>query len=331
MTEQIVASVDTSKPTAMGRLRTRLVIRDYAIVVSFLALFITLSVASSAFLTKANLLNLLDQSTAIGIIACAGTFVIIAGGFDLSVGAIYALTGVIAAKMALQIDPVIGLALGLAVGVVAGLINGLIITWGRVNSFIATLAAALVIVGTASAITNGELITVVDPAFTVLGTDKLLGVKYSIWIFVVVIAASWFLLDRTQLGRYIYAVGGNAAAASLSGVRVARVRVITFCLSGFAAGLAGIIIASRNATGQSDSGVGLELSVIAAIVIGGTSIVGGEGAIWRTVIGVLLLAMINNGFNLLNFNPTYQQMVQGGIILIAVIADARARGRLRAA
>jgi ribose transport system permease protein len=300
-------------------------LRDYGILVCFAALFITLSVTSDAFLTSSNLLNLLDQATPTGIIACAATLVIIAGGFDLSVGAIYAIAGVIAAKVALDSGAVLGLLAGVAIGVGFGIANGILVTKGFVHSFIATLATALIVRGAASAITHGNLITVTDPGFAKLGTNALLGVKYSIWIFLAFALVTWFLLARTTFGRYVYAVGGNAMAASLSGIRVSLVKASTFAISGLAAGLAGVIIASRNITGQSDSGMGLELSVIAAVVIGGTSILGGSGAVWRTVVGVLLLAMIGNGFNLLNVDPTYQQMVQGGIILLAVVVDARAR------
>jgi ribose transport system permease protein len=301
------------------------VLRDYAIVLSFLALFATLSITSDVFLTRANILNLLDQSTTVGIIACAGTLVIIAGGFDLSVGAVYAIAGVVAAKAALAVDPVFGLLIGVAVGLGLGVLNGAIVTIGRVNSFIATLASSIVIRGAAVAITAGTLITVDDSTFAALGSNKFAGVKYSTWIFFAVILLTWFILHRTALGRYIYAVGGNPEAARLSGIRVGTIRTTTFALSGLAAGLAGVLITSRNITGQGDSGMGLELDAIAAVVIGGTSIVGGGGAIWRTVVGVLLLAMIGNGFNLLNLDPIYQQMVKGGIILLAVVVDSRAR------
>lgn len=301
---------------------------DYAIVLSFLALFATLSITSAAFLTSSNILNLLDQSTTVGIIACAGTLVIIAGGFDLSVGAIYAISGVIAAKVALAADPLLGLLTGIAVGLGFGVLNGVIVTKGRVNSFIATLASSIIVRGAAVAITAGLLITVDNDKFAAIGSNKFATIKYSTWILFGVILTTWFVLARTTLGRYISAVGGNPEAARLSGIRVDLIRATTFALSGLAAGLAGVLIASRNITGQADSGAGIELEAIAAIVVGGTSILGGSGAIWRTVVGFLLLAMIGNGFNLLNVDPIYQQMVQGGIILVAVVVDARAR-RLR--
>jgi ribose transport system permease protein len=333
MSEQSAPPILSSRPgvargsralTFLQRIRVG-ALRDYVIVLSFLALFATLSITSSAFLTKTNLLNLLDQTTATGIIACAGTLVIISGGFDLSVGAIYAITGIIAAKVALSFDPVLALLAGAAAGAGFGLFNGVIITKGRVNAFIATLATGLIFRGAAVSITSGNLITVNNNTFAALGSNDFATIKYTIWIFLAVIIVSWFLLSRTAFGRYIYAVGGNPEAARLAGIRVDGVKTTAFVLSGLAAGIAGVIIASRNITGDASSGVGLELNAIAAVVVGGTSILGGAGAIWRTVVGVLLLAMINNGFDLLNVDPFYQQMVQGGIILFAVIVDARVR------
>jgi ribose transport system permease protein len=164
-----------------------------------------------------------------------------------------------------------------------------------------------------------------DPDYAILGTNQLGGVRYTTYLFVVFAIAAAVLLSRTTLGRAIYASGGNAEAARLSGIRVGVVRASTFVISGLSAGLAGVMISSRVATGQADTGVGIELTAIAAVVIGGTSILGGEGAIWRSVLGVLLLTLIGNGFNLLNVNPTYQQIFQGAIILSAVAIDAWSR------
>jgi ribose transport system permease protein len=302
-------------------------LRANATPVAFVALFVTLSVASDAFLTKANLLNLLDQNAAIGIIACAMTLVIVAGGFDLSVGAIFAIAGVVAAKVALSSSPLLGILAAVAAGAALGLGNGLLVTVGRINSFIGTLATSYVIRGLALVISSGFLITVTDPGFTTLGAGKLGDVTYGAIAFVAVAIALAVLLHRSVFGRHVYAAGDNPEAARLSGVPVMRTRTITFVLSGACAGLAGVIVASRVATGQADSGVGLELSAIAAVVIGGTSIAGGEGAVWRTAIGVFLLALISNGFNLLNVDPVYQQIVQGAIIAIAVGADAWSRKR----
>lgn len=300
-------------------------LRDFGIVASFGALFLALSIASDAFLTWTNMANILDQWAPVGIMACAATLVIIAGGFDLSIGAIFAVAGITAAKVANATSPELGFLAGIAIGLGLGVGNGLLTTVGRVNPFVGTLASSFMIRGFALVFSGGFLITVDDPAFQELGTGELLGLKYPVYVFAGFVLLTAFLLARTTFGRYVYASGANPAAARLSGVRVSGVRAATFALSGLSAGLAGVIVSSRVATGQADAGIGLEFSVIAAVVIGGTSIYGGEGTIWRTVVGVLFLGMIGNGFNLLNVNPTYQQIIQGAIILVAVAVDAWSR------
>ena len=309
-----------------ARLGLRLAwLRDFGIVASFGALFLALSIASDAFLTWTNLANVLDQWAPVGIMACAATLVIIAGGFDLSVGAIFAVAGITAAKVANATSPELGFLAGIAVGLGLGVGNGLLTTVGRINPFVGTLASSFMIRGFALVFSGGFLITVDDPGFQELGTGELLGLKYPVYVFAGFVLLTAFLLARTTFGRYVYASGANPAAARLSGVRVSAVRAATFALSGLSAGVAGVIVSSRVATGQADAGIGLEFSVIAAVVIGGTSIYGGEGTIWRTVVGVLFLGMIGNGFNLLNVNPTYQQIIQGAIILVAVAVDAWSR------
>lgn len=306
-------------------------VRDYGIVTTFVLLFVVLSFSSSAFLTSTNLLNILDQNAAIGIIACGGTLVIIAGGFDLSVGAIFAFAAVVSAEIANNVDPVVGLLAGVLVGLGLGLVNGLIVTGLKINTFIATLASGYVFRGIATLITGGFLVSVAATSFAVPGTYKFFDVKFTIWIFAIVAVALGFLLAKTAYGRYVYAVGGNLEAARLSGIRVDRIRAMTFMISGLCAGIAGVLAASQDATGSARAGTGIELAAIAAIVIGGTSIAGGEGAVWRSVLGVMLLALINNGFNLLNIDPFYQSVVQGAIILIAVAVDVWARKSARAA
>lgn len=302
-------------------------IREYGIVASFLALFLLLTFASDAFLTKQNLLNILNQQAPVMIIAVAGTLVIIAGGFDISVGAIYALAGVVGTKIAIEVDPMLGIVAAIGVGFAAGILNGLAVTYGRINSLIGTLASSFVFRGVAIVITGGTVFLVDDLAFNQLGQGEIGGVKIAIWIAVSWTALLWFLLTRTVFGRYVFASGDNAEAARLSGVRVNAVRTVTFTLSGVAAGLGGIIASSRFQSGQADVGVGLEFTAIAGIVIGGTSILGGEGAVWRTVLGVLFIAMIGNGFTLLEIDPIYQQIVQGAIIISAVAIDAWSRYR----
>lgn len=313
-------------PTALTRPRVA-ALRDYGVLISLIVLFVVLSFTAENFLTKDNLLNVLDQAAFIGIIATAGTLVIVSGGFDLSVGAIYAIAGVLAAKLANGTDPIVGLLAGVLIGGGLGLANGLAVSGARINPFISTLASSFIIRGAALAITGGALITVTDVTFAEPGSSTFADVTWSSWIFLIWAAIMAFLLARTTFGRYIYACGGNEEAARLSGIRVGVVRGATFVISGFAAGLAGVLAASEVATGQADAGLGLELTAVAAIVVGGTSIWGGEGAVWRTMVGVFLLALIQNGFNLLGIDSVYQQVVFGGIILLAAGIDARLRRR----
>jgi ribose transport system permease protein len=302
------------------------IVRDYGIVVAFVALFVVLTFTSDVFLTWTNLFNILDQNAAVGCIAVGGTLVFIAGGFDLSVGSIYAVAGVTAAMSAPHVGPGGALLLGVLIGLGFGVVNGILTTVGRINAFIATLGTSIIIGGIALVMTGGFLIQVTDPTFSLLGRSSIGQLKYTVIVWLGFSLLCGFLLSRTTFGRHIYASGGNAEAARLSGIRVGLVRATTFAISGLAGGLGGVIVVSRVATGQADAG-GFNLAVlaVAGIVIGGTSILGGEGAIWRTILGVLLLALIGNGFNLMNVNPTYQDIFRGGIILIAVAIDAWAR------
>jgi ribose transport system permease protein len=302
---------------------------EYAVLVLLALIFIWLSLASPAFLSTQNLFNILNQNAPLAIVACAGTLVIIAGGFDLSTGAILGVAAVFAAYVAVNFDPLLGLLLAPIVGLLLGLLNGLVITWLKIHSFLATLATSLVYRGFALFITGGFLISVTKfPEFSQLGRAKIEGLNYAVIVFLVFAAAMWIILDRTPLGRYIYAIGGNEEAAVLSGVRVNRVRIATFVLSGLAAGIAGAIVVSRISSGQPQTGEGIALQAIAAIILGGTSIYGGRGAVWRSIAGVYLLALIGNGFNILNVDPFLKDLVTG-LIIIAAVGLSAARGRRR--
>lgn len=302
-------------------------IRDYGIVIAFLALFIGLSFASSSFLQRQNMANILDQWAAFGLLACGETICIIAGVFDLSVGANVTVSAVVACQVANASSAALGLVAGAAVGLGLGIANGIVIDRTRVNSFIGTLATSIIYYGLAIIITGGLTVTVLNQSFGVLGQNTLLGIKYTGWLWIVFAIVTAFVLGRTTFGRYVYAVGGNIEAARLSGVLVGFVRTSCFAISGLGAGLAGDLLASRTQSAAANLGSGMELTAISATVVGGTSILGGEGAIWRGVLGTLLLAIIGNGFNLLNIDTTYQQIVQGGLILIAVAADQLVRRR----
>lgn len=315
--------VARATPRHSPRIFPRLgVLRQYGIIFAFLAIFIILSLSTEAFFTLRNMLNVLDQASQVGLVALGATVTIIGGGFDLSSGSIFAASGAAAAFIARLGYPELGLAVGVVLGLLLGCINGALITRFRINSFVTTLATGLIIRGLAYVLTNGLLIQIEDPRFFWLGRARFLEAKIPVYFFFGFAILVWFLLSRTTLGRYVYAIGGNEEATRLSGVRTGVVRTITFAISGLSAGIAGVIGASRIATGQANVGEGITLSAIAAVVIGGTSIVGGEGAVWRTLFGVLLMQLISNGMNILNVPPFYQLIVQGAVILFAVTLDA---------
>ena len=301
---------------------------QYAVLVLFIAIFIWLSFASPAFLRSQNIINILNQNAPLAIIATAGTFVIISGGFDLSTGAMFAIANVVAAWIAVNVDPILGLILAPFAGAVLGVVNGLIVTRFKIHSFLATLATSLMYQSFALFITGGFLIAVNESeVFTYLGRGRIGPVYVAIFVLAAFVAVAILLLNRTTFGRYVFAVGGNEEAALLSGIRVNRIKVLAFGLSGFAAGLAGTIEVSRIASGQPTAGGEITLDAIAAIILGGTSIYGGAGAIWRTLVGVYLLALIGNGFNILNANPFFIDLTTGIIIVAAVALAASRRAR----
>ena len=315
------------RPVQLSRLASIAALRDYGVVIAFVALFVALSLTSSAFFTWANMKNLAFQTAPVGIIAVGGTLVFIVGGFDLSVGAVSGFAAIIAGKAFLGTG--IGLwgslIVGALVGLGCGIGNGILVTVGRVNAFIATLATSIIIYGFAQVITGGNLVSVEASRFATLGLGNAWGINYPIFVWAAFALACGFLLSRTIFGRYTYAAGGNAEAARLSGVRVGVIRATTFAISGLAAGIAGVILFSEVGTAQWNANSGIEFDSITAIVLGGTSLLGGEGAIWRTVLGAFFLQMIGNGFDLLGTTPQWQYVIKGLILLAAVSLDAWAR------
>lgn len=303
----------------------RAYVRDFGIGVTLISLFIGLAIASPAFLSKENLFNVLDQWSTIGIVAAGQTLVIIAGGFDLSAGAMFALSGIVAAVVTNEVGLVPGVLAAIGTGAALGCGNGLVVTKLKVHSFLGTLSTGLVMRGAAFLITGASVIIVSNPRFIAIANDSAFGARYPVYIAAGAIFILGFVLSRTVFGEHIRAVGGNADAARVAGVQVDLIRLLTFVMSGVCAGLAGMVLASRVAGGQANAGLNLEFTAITAVVLGGTSIFGGEGAIWRTIVGVLILALIGNGFNLLAFDPVYQPIVYGGIIAGAVAVDAWSR------
>ena len=322
-------STDVTQPVRPGvspAIRMGRALAQGGIVIPFVITLVVLSLASPSFLRFQNLSNILDQQAGIIIVACAGTLVLIAGGIDLSIGAIYGLAGATALNVATSMGSPAGVAAGLAVGLAVGLVNGIIVTRFRVNALIGTLAMSFVVSGIAAIVTKGNLVVSLDhPDFQDFAATRLLGVTSAAWMMILTAIAATVLLSRTTFGRYVYATGGNAQAARLGGVRVNAVRVATFALSGTAAGLAGTIDSSRVLSAQASSGQFLTFTVLTGIIVGGTSILGGEGSMHRTVIGCLFVALVANGFNLLGLDPFYQQVTLGVILLLAVGVDAWSR------
>jgi ribose transport system permease protein len=310
-----------------GRIRRLLV--DYAIVWVVLGLFVFLALTTENFLTQQNLRNILDQQSLVLIAASVATLTMIAGGFDVSQGAVY----VTAPLVALFVENATGNVLlaagaGLAFGLLIGALNGAIVTIVKINSFIATLAVSFIIFGFGYIVSDGAILRPTDTdAWSQLARTNILGITSATWVAIVVIAASWFALARTRYGRYVYAVGGNPEAARLTGVRVQWIVASVFVLAALAAALAGVLRASRSISATPSDDLSFVFSVIAAIVVGGTSIAGGEGTVWRTIMGAFFIGLMSNGFNLHQVDPIYQRIVQGLVILGAVGIDAWSRSR----
>ena len=318
------AADQAQAPTAAQRARSLL--GRGGILIPFLIAFAVLSIVSPPFLRFQNLANILDQQSGIIIVAAAGTLVLIAGGIDLSVGAVYGLAGATAAQLSVTFGPPVGIAAGILVGLAVGLANGIIVTRFGINPLIGTLAMSFVVGGIGAIATQGNLIVVFDhPEFQVFAASRIAGITTAAWMMIVIAAATAILLSRTTFGRYVYATGGNREAARLGGVRINSVVVATFALSGMAAALAGTLDASRVLSAQASAGSFLTFTVLTGIIVGGTSILGGEGSVGRTVLGCLFVALVANGFNLLGLDPFYQQVTLGIILLLAVGTDAWSR------
>jgi ribose transport system permease protein len=295
-------------------------------------LFGYLSFASGAFLSTSNLLNIGVQSAVVAIIAIGMTMVIITAGIDLSVGSVAGLSGVLGALMVVDYGLPVPLAIagGAVIGAIAGVVNGVLVTQAGMAPFIATLGMLSVARGLAYIVTDSVAVSGAPEDFKLLGQGKLGALPVPILALAIVALAGHFILTRTRLGRYSYAMGSNVEAARLSGIPIKRYLTIVYIISGALAGFGGMIAASRVDSGQPNFGIGLELDVIAAAVIGGASLFGGEGKIIGTLLGALLIALIRNGSVLLDINTFYQQVIIGVIIWIAVFWDRYRRRRAAA-
>ncbi len=294
----------------------------YGTIAIFIALFVLASLFTQNFFSVANLTNVVRQMVVVTLLAFGVTFVIILGHIDVSLGAVLALCGCIAAAVMKSTDSVaLAVLAGLAVGFVSGVINGVIITKFMIPAFIMTLATTAVARGSVLLFTGGRPITNLGN-FEEIGNGNVLGfIPISIIILVVFFALSWVLLNKTKYGRHVYAVGGNQQAAIASGINADKVVRKSFIFNGILCGLAGIVLMSRMDSGQPAAGIGYEFDAITAVVVGGTSLSGGRGTVIGTLIGSVIIAIINNNLNLLNVHSYWQQIAKGLIILVAVILD----------
>lgn len=282
---------------------------------------IVLTIASPVFLTHNNLMNVGLATSVAALLAVGQTYVIILAEIDLSVGAALGFTAVVTAQTLRDHGLVAGVAAGVAAGAAIGLVNGLLVTKTRMPSFIATLATMSVLSGLSLQLTKGNPVAVTDYDFQGIGQNRIAGVPVPVVIMLVVFAAAGYLLARTRFGRHVYATGDNTEAARLSGVRTDRVKILAFVVSGVLAALAGFILTARLSTAEPTAGTGLELEAIAAVIIGGTSLAGGRGTLLGTLVGALVLGVIDNGMNLLDVSPFLQNVVKGLVILLAVFLD----------
>jgi L-arabinose transport system permease protein len=292
----------------------------------FLAMVLAAAYFVPSFATLTNIKGLLLSVTTVGMIACTMLFCLAGGDFDLSVGSIVALAGVVAAIIVRDYGNV-GLALvaALAAGGLIGYVNGFVIAKIGINALITTLATMQIVRGAALLLSNGSSIGVSSETFSNIGLTAPLDIQSPIWIMLGMFVVFGVLLNKTTFGRNTLAIGGNAEAARLAGVKVARTKIIVFTLQGIVAALAGVILASRVTSGQPTTAEGLELQVISACVLGGVSLTGGIGTISGTIVGVLIMGIVQNAMNLKNIEPFWQLVVSGAILLAAVMLD-----RLRA-
>ena len=278
---------------------------------------------AKTFPTKTNLFNLLRQSSTNLMLACGMTMVIILGGIDLSVGSIIAMSGCFAAGAVVWggMPEIVGLTLGVLSGLMFGLFNGAVIAWTNIPPFIITLASMNLAKGIAYVFSGGKPIRCMTEAWKFLGAGYVLGIPTPVWTMFIVFFLCVLFLNRTRIGRHIYAVGGNSTAAKFSGISTAKVKFTVFAISGTLAGLAGVTIASRLYSGTCTSGNAAEMDAIAAVVIGGTSMSGGSGKLGGTLIGALIIGILNNGLNLMGVNSDWQYIIKGIVILGAVYVD----------
>jgi ribose transport system permease protein len=314
----------TSLPVKLGYGAKNFIQDNMGILIGLFVLCVVISLINPNFLSSNNLLNVLRQTSTNLFLALAMTMVIILAGIDLSVGSIMSVTGVVTTSLIVLFGTPVFVAVlaGLAVGVLIGSINGYVAATTIIPPFIITLATMNIARGAAYVISDGKPIRVMSDSFNFIGSGYLFGVlPMPVLYLIILLIVCYFIMNKTKLGRYMYAVGGNAEAAKFSGINIKRVKFFAYAFSGLMAAFAGIVLASRMFSGQPTSGEGAELDAIAAVVLGGTSMTGGYGRIGGTVIGALIIGVLSNGLNLMGVSSFWQYIVKGIVILVAVYAD----------
>ncbi|WP_198195298.1 ABC transporter permease [Gilliamella sp. M0364] len=301
------------------------VFRQYGgIVIGLIALFILFSFMNSNFLTSTNIMNIVLQVSIIAITAFGMTYVLLLGDIDLSVGSTIALTGTLAALALLWGLPFyLAISIALLLSIVVGFINGSLTALAGIPSFIVTVATMGIFRGIAYIITDGKPEMIMDDVFLELGNDDIFSIPNPIWVLLILLLVNHFILSKTTFGRKIYITGGNKEAAVYSGINVKKLKIQVFMITALMAGISGLLLASRLYSGQPSTAQGYELDAIASAVLGGTSLNGGHGTIIGTMIGALIIGVINNGMNLMNIPYFYQLVVKGLVILLAVYIDVR--------
>lgn len=312
-------------------------LRKYLIVFIFLGMCILLAIFSpnNSFLNAQNLINVVRQISVIGLLAVGVMLCIIALGIDLSLGSVLGFSAVVTASLVQQIGwkealypgftapAFVAVLAGLTVGVLAGAVNGSLIAAFQIPPFIATLGMMTIARGLAYIYSNGRPVSTLNEDFLFIGGGDILGLPVPIIVFGIVIVLTHLMLNFTRFGRHVYAIGGNETAARVSGVNIGRTKVLIYTFSGLMAGLGGAVLTARVQSATPALGMGYELDAIASAIIGGTSFAGGIGTVWGTVVGALIIGVMNNGLDLLNVSPFYQQVVKGVIIIVAIIIDER--------
>ncbi|MCL7746237.1 ABC transporter permease [Halalkalibacter sp. MEB205] len=300
------------------------ILKKYGIFIILILLIVLMSILTPHFLSATNLINIVRQMSIIGIIAIGVTPIIITKGIDLSSGSVIALVSVVVATFAQGDYPlVVPILVALGVGLLAGLINGTLVAKGMLAPFIATLGMMTAARGAAMLYSDGRPIGGISESFTFIGQGIVFGIPVPVIIFGLVGLVTWVLLNKTKVGRYVYAIGGNEQAAVTAGINVSRIKLMVYAYAGLLGGIAGMILTSRIASGQPQAGIMFELDAIAAAVIGGTSLFGGIGTVGGTIIGALIIGVMNNGLDLLGVSSYWQQIVKGAIIVAAVYIDSR--------